>query len=111
MDVKVQDVKGPIGSNVTVSEFKRLTLTCDVSRYGRIDKFWTFNGKVGVVPGVDRRGNVVLPKVKVKDSGVYECYSSDQAKVKFGAVRVKVLGKTNYKNLYFCFQIPDNHVM
>lgn len=94
MDISAgRDATAPIGSNVTIGERMTVNLQCQVTRYGTLDVTWTKDGKRLEGVGTDRRGNTVLTDVRVKDSGLYECYSSDKARVKFGAIDLKVLGK------------------
>ena len=45
---------------------------------------------------------MALTNLRESDSGTYVCYSSDQAKIEFGAVNLQVLGELVFKHSDNC---------
>ena len=82
-----------IGTNVTARSENSLLLKCPVSNSKEMKYFWM---KDDVRFYKSQRGinrNLHLLKLKKSDSGSYTCVSDDPAKVVFGSVHLKVLGK------------------
>lgn len=81
-----------IGDIVTVREGTTLSIKCPVNMYGPVDIAWIKDGKkVNMVRR--KEGAITFRKIRVEDSGEFDCISNDQAAVKFGTVKLNVIGE------------------
>ena len=59
----------------------------------QVNIYWVKDEKIYKGSRVHDDGSVFIRKVKLQDSGDYECYSKDEARLLFGSVKLKVIGK------------------
>ena len=85
----------PLGTKLIVRSHNSIVLKCPVQEYGIVDTAWYKNGVL--VKSTQRFDEMLkLSKINGSDSGRYTCVSRDIAKVEFGAIVLKVLGKDRF---------------
>ena len=58
----------------------------------QVNIYWVKDEKIFKGARVHDDGSVFIRKVRLQDSGDYECYSKDEARLLFGSVKLKVIG-------------------
>ena len=68
--------------------------------------YWVKDEKIFKGARVHDDGSVFIRKVRLQDSGDYECYSKDEARLLFGSVKLKVIGMyIVFIFLFFCISL------
>ena len=67
--------------------------------------YWVKVEKIFKGARVHDDGSVFIRKVRLQDSGDYECYSKDEARLLFGSVKLKVIGMKHFLLYYSLFKI------
>jgi len=91
-----------IGTTISLRAGNNMIIKCPVTEYGQVNIYWMKDKKIFKGSRVHDDGSVYMRKVKLGDSGDYECYSRDEARQKFGAVTLKVIG--TYQRSYLVGQ-------
>ena len=76
-----------IGTTLYVRSSNSLSLKCPVQTYGPVGVAWYKNKKL-----IRLGRQFKLQEIRASDSGLYECRTNDHANLKFGTIKIIVLG-------------------